>query len=124
MAGRLAAESETRSIRGGPGGSPPRSSDPDDGGAHSARPPGEDRVIAGEVEGRAVGQLLQGELEERSIRYRRGIPEHPPRRILPEPETQPGIEDQFAGVQGGEIAGIAVRASRQPLEEPVNAPTA
>ena len=70
-------------------------------------PQGEDRVIAGEAEGRAVGQVLQCEPEERSIRHGRRVLEHPPRRILPEPETHPGIEGQFSGMQGGKIAGVA-----------------
>ena len=80
---------------------------------------GEDRVIAGEAEGGAVGQVLQGEPKERSIRHGRRVLEHPPRGILPEPETQAGTEGQFSGVQVREIAGVRVRPSRGPLEKPV-----
>ena len=70
---------------------------------------GENRVIAGEAEGGAVGQVLQGEPKERSIRHGRRELEHPPRRILPELETQAGIEGQFSGVQVREIASVLVR---------------
>ena len=49
---------------------------------------GENRFIAGEAQGGAVGQVLQGEPEERSIRHGLWVLEHPPRRILPELETQ------------------------------------
>ncbi len=72
-------------------------------------PKGQNRVIAGEAEGGAVGQVLQGEPKERSIRHGRWELEHPPRRILPELETQAGIEGQFSGVQVREIASVLVR---------------
>ena len=79
---------------------------------------GENRVIAGEVKRSAIDQVLEREPEERSIRQGRWVLEHPPGRILPERETQVGIEHQFSGMQGGEIACVAVGPGRGPLEKP------
>ena len=79
---------------------------------------GDNRVIAGETQRGAIGQALEGKLEERSIGDGRRVLEHPPRRILSEQEARTGTEDHLSGMQGGEIAGVTVRSSREPLEKP------
>ena len=51
-------------------------------------PQGENRLIAGKAQGRAIRHVFEGEPEKRSIRQGLRVLEHPPRGILPERETQ------------------------------------